>query len=1242
MKKTYILLITLLLCFEGWGQTEYALLKTGGYKCFNLKTFNLTWTYKESFGLYYQTWNDKNLFYTAFPNASNEDVDRRGKLCSINLKDGKKNWEIRITGLTWGSTIISDDNNIYTWVRNPDDNKYYIVALDVINGTELWRVHGPIVTLERTIGKMMVKNNKLYFTSFVNGRLFLNALNISDHKILWAKEIWAATSDFLITNENIVLITNPTYSTSNYADIDWYARAILLDFNGNESDIIKNSFDNIYRGDSEAGIVLNDKIFFRGSRYVAAVDIKSKKELWRRTIDEYCSFATIPDIVEGRFIYSQPTNSLLLSTTCSEIYCLDADNGSIKFKKEELKIYNHSPSLIPYNVYVASTIGIFDIKKNGQIIGLTNGELSDLIGVVNLPSTQPTLNISATAQNAVATATTASITLTTNNVWTASSNTTWLKVNPTSGNAGTNISIKVAIDANTAATARTGVVTFTSGGLTKTYTVTQAGTNGTGLNIDRGINIISPKTNDYFFAANYIPVKAELKESTLGVGFKVGLYPSGSDVPIETSVKIIKISQLSDFTLDLPSTLPNGKYEIRIVNFSNNSINGKVLVEIGNKPDECASQPLNIVNSRKGITIITHGFTPGGEKYGDISSWTDYAKKIRKKISSSNYVDGKGAVIYKNNNDTGIWEKMKIPANEGGNGNVTFDNNGNIDNEIILIYDWKGYSHKPLLPFVAETGIQSGYLEAAADNLFRLLVDSHSDDGKLTSKNIIEKLPVHIIAHSRGNIMMLQTLHRIGKYFPKIIIEQFTALDPHPATSFGDVAYKQAGTVSSLPGLTNKIVDGCKYTIGCGDAMDIQLLMPFNVKYAENYFRRDGIYEGGINISSSAYYNLNFKIFAGSFDGIPVNGINTNNELDEGKIAIYSDILGGSHSGVVNWYFGTLNSENINKDEALNQRNVIDWYGAKGALKNNPKCRFSSGYYFSRNGGASDSEMSNLKPFKTISVDEMDKQLEKRPRCYNDNCTSKPLTYLGILNGNFEYGNNSGWWGNGGDMSDKTLVSILNTDNSHNYALFLENTTGVANKYFATHSNLHFPSNFNYLELSIFMNDDELSKASPENSVKVIFFDKFSKEFVATTSKIKADKLWHKYSITIPNELKGKTGRFRIEFVSNIKNSSNVLVDNIQFGNIKQSGVVINENSSKSLSIFPNPTTNQFSIDLKDIEGKAQILTIIDEKGTIIAQKAVDETCCENIQVDFPQTGVYSIIIQTDKGTVSKKININK
>lgn len=90
--------------------------------------------------------------------------------------------------------------------------------------------------------------------------------------------------------------------------------------------------------------------------------------------------------------------------------------------------------------------------------------------------TTPTLTISKSIEYVAYVASTGSLTLTTNNTWTANSNVTWLKVSSTNGNAGTNLAINYTIDANTTTTARSGLVTFTAGGLTRTFTVSQAGT----------------------------------------------------------------------------------------------------------------------------------------------------------------------------------------------------------------------------------------------------------------------------------------------------------------------------------------------------------------------------------------------------------------------------------------------------------------------------------------------------------------------------------------------------------------------------------------------------------------------------------------------------------------------------------------------------------------------------------------------------------------------------------------------
>ena len=472
MKKilySFIVIALLLGNNFAWGQeTSFAILKQNGYKSINLKKFSTTWEYaetKEFSSLSYDTWNKQNIFYIAFPTAWSDDP--RGKIASVSLKDGQKNWETRVTGLIWGSSITSDELNVYTWIFDSNDKKNYIVALDANSGKEIWRVHVPINTLERNVGKMKVYNGVLYFASFVNGYAFLNALKISSGQIIWSKEIYNRTDDIQFNSNNIILITSPSVYGSKYSDIDWYARAILLDYNGNEVEIIKNLWKFVYDGDDEVGIVTEDKIFFRGSRYVAAYDIKTKKEVWRATDNE--------EFLLGGLRLSLVSNSLLVLSDCCDLYSFDSQTGNNKFKKTfEIKNSYNSP-FFTFEHYFVSPSGIFDIQKNGELIGLNNDKLYGLKGIYSLSSPTPTLTLSATTQNALATASTTNITLNTNNNWTASSNSIWLKVSPTSGNAGTNLTVNFTIDANTTATARTGIVTFTAGGLTQTYTVTQTG-----------------------------------------------------------------------------------------------------------------------------------------------------------------------------------------------------------------------------------------------------------------------------------------------------------------------------------------------------------------------------------------------------------------------------------------------------------------------------------------------------------------------------------------------------------------------------------------------------------------------------------------------------------------------------------------------------------------------------------------------------------------------------------------------
>lgn len=726
-------------------------------------------------------------------------------------------------------------------------------------------------------------------------------------------------------------------------------------------------------------------------------------------------------------------------------------------------------------------------------------------------------------------------------------------------------------------------------------TVLEANDETSSTPTEKGIDILSPLVNAEFVAGQPINILTKKNENSLATYYEICLYKIGSDVKMACQSSSNFIKESHSYTI--PEYITPGEYELRITSRSTQEVSGSVKIVITKGKYDCVLNAPQNISLRKGITILTHGFSPTGNFFGIIDGMYENARIIRKRISGNNIEQGKGATIY-TNDENGKWIILR-----GENGY------GDPNEEIILIYDWQSLSNKPFGSY------GTGYLEAAADNLFAMLINA---SGKLNG-NLISNKPVHMIGHSRGTVMLLQVLHRIGHYFPNIKIEQLTTLDPHPATTFGDVVFNQRATFSSLPGLTSKIVDDCTGTIGCGKSMGLQLRIPENVIFSDSYFRQDGTYEGAISDGK-------ILPFIGSFDGVSVEGIQYR-ELNNEKIKLCgcAGLAGGTHSGIVTWYFGTVEKNDVDSDS----HNLVEnWYGKNGALidgngKTVDECRYNTGYYYSRNGGASQTEMNSLKPTKFVTIAEMDMQLAKRPRT-----DSKSHNKLGILNGNFEYANDSGWGSNKGRASQITF----------------EETNGniyIAMDYrgIIKHSLLYFPQDANYITFSCFISNKGIgngigNKLDP--IINVTFFDNDDKVIYSVEKMLNQEG---SFSVIIPSTLKGKSGTFAFSNKSDFRNNP-LGIDDISFSD-KISGTLLSAMISSSLTLFPNPTSGSFSLDLSDVQDASSLL-ITDEMGGKVHEQPVDSTCCKDLQVRFPRSGTYNVSIQTPGGIVTKKLYVNQ
>lgn len=132
-------------------------------------------------------------------------------------------------------------------------------------------------------------------------------------------------------------------------------------------------------------------------------------------------------------------------------------------------------------VSTANSKGLKPIYWNipGEMFDWTTGALIDpdnktaLTGGAALPppSTGATLTVSTTSMSFGSAAGSQSASITSNTTWTVSANQTWITASPTSGS--NNATLSVSVTQNTGAS-RSGTVTVTGGGLTRTINVTQS------------------------------------------------------------------------------------------------------------------------------------------------------------------------------------------------------------------------------------------------------------------------------------------------------------------------------------------------------------------------------------------------------------------------------------------------------------------------------------------------------------------------------------------------------------------------------------------------------------------------------------------------------------------------------------------------------------------------------------------------------------------------------------------------
>ena len=126
---------------------------------------------------------------------------------------------------------------------------------------------------------------------------------------------------------------------------------------------------------------------------------------------------------------------------------------------------------------VNATANTGTTSRTGTVT-VTGGGLTRTIAVTQAGTTASNLTLSSSTWSPAATASTSAVSVTANVSWAVTDDQTWLSASPTSGTG--NGSVTLSATANTATTSRTGTVTVSGGGITRTISVMQAGQSGGG------------------------------------------------------------------------------------------------------------------------------------------------------------------------------------------------------------------------------------------------------------------------------------------------------------------------------------------------------------------------------------------------------------------------------------------------------------------------------------------------------------------------------------------------------------------------------------------------------------------------------------------------------------------------------------------------------------------------------------------------------------------------------------------
>jgi hypothetical protein len=159
------------------------------------------------------------------------------------------------------------------------------------------------------------------------------------------------------------------------------------------------------------------------------------------------------------------------------------------------------------------------------------------------------------------------------------------------------------------------------------------------------------------------------------------------------------------------------------------------------------------------------------------------------------------------------------------------------------------------------------------------------------------------------------------------------------------------------------------------------------------------------------------------------------------------------------------------------------------------------------------------------------------------------------------------------------------------------------------------------------------SKAGPllatSGAVTTSFLPTLSQDWITETVGL--------YGFANPNVI--------IKFRATNDNGNNMFIDNVNLSQSSTLGISKNQRDNSNVSIFPNPANNETTLKIKSDNSINSSIKILNVIGQIVYTKQIAlNPGTNNFKIDTKDlsTGIYMVIVESEKNSISKKLVIEK